>query len=202
MFDERLRVPFEKVEALLDQGEFVKTLLIDLLRYSIDKGDFVDLIDRLAELFEINFGEAQFIILTLSKPERVENIKEVVSNNTIVFLKMLAITYGSDLNNLRNYTFAENKLLVSESFQHPFDDKIGLTIKRLDKEEFYFEVDFLAAINLSNAIIQNTRISIEKKYNYMIPRDLWEEILNLRGSITLLHHKTKIERSESDGGEK
>lgn len=198
--NERLQVSFEKVNTFLSQGDFVKTIFVDFIRNSLERGDFIDLLGRLSNILDIDMEEAQLIVATLFQLNRIEQVENSVSYDSFIFLKMLTITYGTDLQNLRNYTFAENKLLLSESSQYPFDDKIGITVKRLDKEEFYFEANFPVALNFMTSIVNHLRIAL-KKNDYIVSRDTWDEILNLKGKITLLQHDTRLKGGDLDGGE-
>lgn len=198
--DERIQVSFEKVNTFFSQGDFVKTIFLDFIRNSLESGDFIDLIDRASDMMDITVEESQIIIVALFYPERLETIRGSVSQDSYIFLKMLANTYGSNLQDLRSYTFAENKLSLSESNLFPFDKKIGITVKRVDMEEFYFETKFSVALNFMSSLVQNLQTAINKNDN-IVSKDTWDEILNLKSKVAFLQQEAKIEGGDLDGGE-
>ena len=200
MTDEVVKTHFTKLNELLSKDVFIKTLFIDLIRHSIEKGDYTELIKRISSLIDVNNDESDFIIMTISNHQEIKNIKPFVSEENFLFLKMLSITYGFSLHELRGYTFSENKLLLRESLQRGSSDKISITFKRYDKEELYLELHLLQTCEFINVLLGILNDVFEKYHGYTISQELYEELLNIQDSISFI--KERIESGDTNGGAK
>lgn len=150
-------------------------------------------------MFYIPSEDAQFLLFDISRKDNLENAWSEVGKELHSLLRLVALTYGEMIGEIRRFTLSKDKLLVTKSSLSNYDDKIGVNFKRIDGESFYFEMNFNGMVSFALQVINVFRENIEKNRISNRDKELFDQALQLRAAGTLLTHSFDRDQTAKDG---
>lgn len=189
----------KKIDEIISSDDLYKQLYVEVIKNSIEKRDYIGLIDKTASMFEINRKDAQMLLFDISRNENLEEAWADIGAGLYTYLKVITITYGEAIQEIRKYATSKDKLLLSESFLSNYDTKVGLDIKRVDGEFFYFELNFNSTISFTSQIINLFREHVLKNKISHHDREMYDLALQLRAEVALLANSFERERDAKGG---
>lgn len=188
-----------KIDEKISTNDLYKQLYIEIIKYSIEKNDYMGLVQKTTSMFEIDHSDAQLLLVDISTDDNLEETWPVIGTELQTYLRLIAITYAESIYDIRHYASVENKMLLAESYLSNYDTKLAIDLKRVDGESFYFDMNFDTMIIFTSQIINTFSSNVQKNKDLQNNMHFLESAIQLRGAATLLAHAFERNKDVESG---
>lgn len=189
----------KKVNEKIKNDDLIKQLHIEIVKFSIEKKDYQGLVKKTASIFDIDVDDALLLINDVSTDNTLSESWASIGTELNTYLKLISITYGESIYEVKIYATSENKLQLAESYLSIYESKLGVDLKRVDGEHFYMEMNLGSMVAFTGQVIDTFTDMIKRGKFPDNDMAAFENALQLREGVTYLAHAIGARVGEKEG---